>query len=244
MTAAHSVKPGTVFPNPPLREATVEVRFNPLLRIDRDIASFQEKITNSHPVLSTQPAPIDETVVNTFLFSAEDRSSTIRASDRSFAYSTQRYSGFADFKSAALDALGTFVDIYSIPLYRRLALRYISSIKLARRGDSFNFDEYVVPAISTDRYPANEVQQQTVFLVLRKKSGSLAIRSGIMTPHAAAGSPEAAYLLDLAFSSNDSVAGDAVQALMDEFHEEIEREFLAHLTEKMIERMMQPGSDK
>ena len=45
-----AAEPGTLFPNAPLKEAALEVRFNPLLKIERDIARFQERITEGYPL--------------------------------------------------------------------------------------------------------------------------------------------------------------------------------------------------
>ena len=234
-----AAEPGTIFSNPPLREAAFEVRFNPLLKIHRDLSIFQENIAAQYPVLGKDNALAGSEQIETFLFKSEDTKNIVRVSIRSFGFSTLAYRGYVPFKKELLEKTELFCKCFGIENFKRVGLRYINNIELEERQGWFNFTELIRPLIDLERLSAREISRFAQEIALRKDLGQLTIRSGLMPlpVQASSGSKKAVFVLDLDFDTEEPAALQQLSSMVDGFHNEVEAAFLRQITTAMIQRM-------
>jgi uncharacterized protein (TIGR04255 family) len=232
-------KPGTLFSNPPLKEAAFEVRFNPLLKIQRDLSIFQERIAAQYPVLGKENAPVGSEPLETFLFKSEDTKNIVRVSIRSFGFSTLAYRGYAPFKKELLEKTELFCDCFGIESFKRVGLRYINNIEVEEHQGQFNFTDFVRPLIDVTRLPIREISRFAQEIALRKDDGQLTIRSGLipLPMHGDNGSKKAIFVLDLDFDTEEPPGIKQLSSLVDNFHTEVEMAFLGQITSAMVDRM-------
>jgi uncharacterized protein (TIGR04255 family) len=234
-----AAKPGTLFSNPPLKEAAFEVRFNPLLKIQRDLSIFQEQIAAQYPVLGKDNALVGSEPLETFLFKSEDTKNIVRVSIRSFGFSTLAYRGYVPFKKELLEKTELFCKCFGIESFKRVGLRYINNIALEERQGWFNFTELIRPLIDLERLPVREISRFAQEIALRKDLGQLTIRSGLMPLpiQGGNGSKKAVFVLDLDFDTEESTGLQQLSAMVDGFHNEVEAAFLSQITTAMVQRM-------
>jgi len=235
--------PGTYFPNAPLKEVAFEVRFNPLLKIERDIARFQEGITQEYPLLGKEVTLTDGEQGSTFLFHTADKRKTIRASVRSFGLSTTGYHHFPPFREELLEKTNVFCHCYDVTSFTRVGLRYINNIEVPERQGAYDFTELVYPHLNLQRVSAKDIQKMAQEIVLTRKTGALAIRSGLLPLPPVPGREEkkAVYILDLDFYTETVTPLEQLSGLVATFHDEIEREFLSQVTKSMVRIMKGEG---
>ncbi len=235
--------PGTYFPNAPLKEAAFEVRFNPLLKIERDIARFQERITQEYPLLGKETGLTNGEQVSTFLFHTANKDKTLRISVRSFGFSTTNYHHFDPFRDELLEKTKDFCQCYDVTSFTRVGLRYINNIEIPERNGRFDFTELVHPLLDLQRISAEEIQRMAQEIVLTKPAGALAIRSGLIPLAPVPGREEkkALYVLDLDFYTETLTGREDLPRLVGTFHDEIEKEFLSQVTKSMVTVMEGKG---
>ena len=160
----------------------------------------------------------------------------MRASVGSFGFSTTDYHGFIPFRDELLEQTTLFCKSYEVGVFKRVGLRYINNIEIPERNGWFDFTEFVRPLLDLQRVSPQEVQKMAQEVVLTKTSGSLAVRSGLLPlpPLPGQGARKAMYVLDLDFYTEDATGSDQLPALLDSFHDEIEREFLTQITKSMV----------
>lgn len=233
-----ATEPGKIFPNPPLKEATFEVRFNPLLKIERDLARFQESITAQYPLLGKEPVMTDGGPRDTFLFNTEDKKKTMRVSVGSFALSVVDYKGFEPFRNEITEKAELFCRCYEIQDFKRVGLRYINNIEVEAFGEVFNFSEFVHPLIDVNRVSPREIRRLAMEITVQKDIGFLTIRTGLMPlPLPLAHTKKAVYVLDFDFYTEQPQTLSQVPSLLQGFHDHIEREFLGQITKSLVALM-------
>lgn len=235
-----------VFPNPPVREVAFEIRFNPLLKVQRDVADFQERIVRGYPSYSRERLLIDADEVDAWRFTSEDGAHTIRLSERSFGFITNRYSSFENYKSELLARLAVFTDVFAVKIVKRVGLRYINNIPVEIDSGQRLLSEYVNPLIDLQRFRVEELTRFACEVRLRKDKGNLTIRTGLINiPPGVTGTVQrgSVYILDLDFYDERELAIPTSE-LLDEFHREIQDEFLAHLKEEYLRIMEKVPSQR
>jgi uncharacterized protein (TIGR04255 family) len=242
--SALAAEPGTLFPNPPLKEASFEIRFNPLLKIQRDLSNFQEQIAAEYPVLGKDSSVVGSEQVETFVFKSEDEKRIVRASIKSFGFSTLAYHGYIPFKKELLEKTELFCNCFDINTFKRVGLRYINNIEIEERDNYFNLVEFVQPLIDLGRVPVKELRRYAQEIALRKDIGQVTIRSGLMPlpPQVSRELAKAVVVLDLDVDTEEPTNRTQLSSLLDGFHAEVETAFLTQITKSMVNRMRQEPS--
>lgn len=228
-----------VFPNSPIREVAFEIRFAPLLRVQRDLADFQQRIVSDYPAYATEVLTLNGEQVQAWRFTSEDRSRTIRVSEKSFGFITNQYESFELYKSELFRRLESFTTVFDIKSIKRVGLRYINNILLRLKEESLPFTDYVIPVIDAKKMKAEEITQFACELRLRKKIGTLTIRTGLIeVPAEIAKRAEerGIYILDLDLYATGTLPLPSSE-LLEEFHKEIQVEFLTHIKEQYLSVM-------
>lgn len=231
-----------VFPNAPLKEVAYEIRFAPLLRVQRDLADFQGKIVSSYPTYTTESVMLDTDQVQGWRFTSDDRGRTVRVTERSFGFITNRYVSFEKYVSELLRLQETFTGIFDIQAVKRVGLRYINNIAVELREGEASLLEYVNPVIDVARVTVGEITRFACEIQLKKKIGFLTIRTGLIgVPRGGSQKlqDQVIYILDLDFHSEGTLSLPTNE-LLQSFHEVIQAEFLAHLKETYLPVMEAP----
>lgn len=224
------------FDNPPLREVAFELRFAPLLKVQRDLADFQDLIVEDYPTYGTEKISVNGEKLHSWRFTSEDQSRTVRVTERSFGFITNRYQSFETYKSELLKRLESFHEIFKITSFHRMGLRYINNIPLNSERPQASLLEYVNPVLDLKRFQADKISQFACEIRLSKESGQLTIRTGLIGIGAKADGDirsEPIYILDLDFYQ-EGVSRNSITALLDTFHGEIQIEFLTQVREVYI----------
>ncbi|HEV2494743.1 MAG TPA: TIGR04255 family protein [Terriglobia bacterium] len=225
-----------VFPNAPVKEVAYEIRFAPLLRVQRDLADFQGQIVSDYPTYTTEPIMLDTDRVQGWRFSSDDRGRTVRVTERSFGFITNRYVSFEQYKSELLRLQDAFAKVFDIQAIKRVGLRYVNNIMVQFGQGQPLFLQYVNPVIDLTRLKEAEIVRFACEVQLKRARGVLMMRTGLIeVPPGGSGKPEeqAVYILDLDFQNEGPLVLPGSK-LLDDFHDEIQKEFLAHLKDTYL----------
>ncbi len=122
-------------------EAVVaQVRFLPILKVERDVTAFQDRVRALFPRFSSSRVR-DVTVVDaevqvnersSFSFETLDRRFTVGLSHEDLSLSSRRHLSRAEFLGAADLAIGALIAEFQPVVTTRTGLRYINRIELDR----------------------------------------------------------------------------------------------------------------
>lgn len=147
--------PRVVFRKNPLHEVICQLRFPPVLRIDREPpAEFQEQIRTQFPDFSESsefnidlsvfaPAPIFQegvaesvkhSAIKNYEFNSEDGQWKVNLTRGYIALTSKSYRTWEEFKEKLAVPLGAVASVYSPPYYTRVGLRYVSIIRRSELG--------------------------------------------------------------------------------------------------------------
>lgn len=123
--------------NPPLALALVEVRFSPIIGIEKYIPDLQDKLRGAYPHVSNSQAQsveindqgINLSNVSRWAFSSKDHSSAVDISFNRIVFLTTRYNQFEHLSEKIEYLLKTLSEIAKPSLYSRIGLRYCNVIK-------------------------------------------------------------------------------------------------------------------
>jgi uncharacterized protein (TIGR04255 family) len=132
----------------PLREVLCQVRFPPILRIEKEApANFQEAIRNRYPNLEVEHGvvlqfginpmtdkPTLETSAKIYRFKSLDSKSNVALSTDFFALSTSEYSHWHDFLDNFSFVEHAVQDEFSLPAISRIGLRFINKFTRKNTG--------------------------------------------------------------------------------------------------------------
>jgi len=231
-----------VFPNPPLVEVAFEVRFAPLLKVERQLPEFQEHIASEYPMLGEEQRKVDNQKVKSFEFKTTDQGKTIRISLRSFSFLSQKYEKFERYKEELTGHLESFCDSVGVKKVTRVGLRYINNIRLSAQNGSYPVSKFVRPLIDTERIDLESLLNLQMQVTLQLELNQFSIRTGLFPlPTETSDVPSAIYLLDYdCYVLRESDLSE-ITDLLDQFHDHIQRQFLQDLTPTYIEIMRGKG---
>lgn len=130
--------PRLIFDRPTLREVIFQVRFTPVLKIERDPVPFQEQVRRLgfvlHELHSVSLAPLPLAADSALsrvehVFSTADRRSTIVLTRDFVATSTTNYVGWSSFRPWIESAVGSVREDYAPAYATRIGLRYQNVIR-------------------------------------------------------------------------------------------------------------------
>lgn len=118
-------------PKNQLDKVICQIRFPPLLSIDRNIDLFQEKIRINYPkYVMEQIVPIG--VANPpgagHIFLSTDEKWSFNISTGAISLTTNDYRDWDDFERRFFELFNIFCDLFNIDTFSRIGLRYINAI--------------------------------------------------------------------------------------------------------------------
>ena len=162
------------FKNAPLVKAVFEIRFPAELSIECNNDKYYEKIRNKFPQIFIPKTSSSEAyALEAYQFSNIEEDEIIRFSINKFAFVTERYKNFKEFKQKCLDCMIPFCELYKISNLNRTGLRYINHIPIVREDGSIPIEKYLK---IENRFPNSVPNKFTVFsseTVARVKEGKL-----------------------------------------------------------------------
>jgi uncharacterized protein (TIGR04255 family) len=225
-----------IFPKPSVSEVACEIRFAPRLRVIPEIWRIQEELAESYPeVMEETITQADARLLQTFVFANSSVKKTIRVSQENFAFITNTYSSFEDFKSEGLARVFAFAEKFDVSSFKRVGLRYVNNIALEGNDQIGLLRRFVNVPIDLDRFDVSKIDQfLTEFRLKAGRGHRITIRGAfIQIPNAA----DARFILDLDCYSLELAPREKLASLLDEFHHEIQTQFLNHITNEYKEVM-------
>lgn len=138
-------------PKNQLDKVICQIRFPALLSIDRDIASFQESISEEFPVFipqSNMQGVADIPVAKNYIFNSTDGFWSVSVSIATISLTTSRYDDWKDFSTRMKQVLDKFAECFEVKDTTRIGLRYINAI----RPSSLGCDTGSLDGLIQDRY--------------------------------------------------------------------------------------------
>lgn len=138
-------------PKNQLDKVICQIRFPALLSIDRDIASFQESISEEYPVFIPQPniqGVADVPVAKKYIFNSPDGTWSVSVSIATISLTTSKYDDWKDFSTKMEQILDKFTKCFEVKYTTRVGLRYINAI----RPSSLGCDKGSLDSLIQDRY--------------------------------------------------------------------------------------------
>mgnify|MGYP000993867065 CR=1 FL=1 len=158
--------PRTVYGKNPLDRVICQLRFPPILRIDKEVpAEFQDRIRSEYPGFSEReelptlvapriqreflPELLRQTVpgeTRNYQFSTEDGIWTVNLTRNFLALTTNKYVRREEFKERLKTPLKVLIDEYEPACFSRIGLRYVDIIKRSALGlSSIDWGELLQP---------------------------------------------------------------------------------------------------
>ncbi len=159
-----------IYKKNPLDHVVCQLRFTPILRIDAEVpASFQDKIRREFPNFAeatevlielpsegNQQVPLEfvgqaikTTNIKNYTFTSEDELWRINLTRTFLALSTTKYKKWEEFKKRLEIPFNALMDVYDIPSFTRIGLRYVDVIKRSDLGlDGVPWSELLQPYVA------------------------------------------------------------------------------------------------
>lgn len=219
-----------VFPNNPLKQVAFEVRYPFSLRVQRDICGVQELVVRDYPVFQVDEVEfIKDSPARLHTFESQDRTQMLRVSEDRFIVVFTKYENFETFKSEALKRTEEFTTQFGITRYQRVGLRYVNNIEVPKEQNAYQVSKVVNPYFDIKRATRDGPMRFQLELTMKKHPCLVTLRTafGGKPPD----QPNAVYLLDLdAYVLSDTAISD-LGKLIDGLHDQIQVEFLNHITD-------------
>ena len=224
-----------IFPHPAVREVAFEIRFAPRLRIQKELWKFQDVVANAYPEASEENGlQPDGRIVAFSVFANSATKRVMKISQENFAVIANSYTTFEEFKSEATTQAETFCRLFDISGLRRIGLRYINHIELEGEDKIAALQKYVNVPLTFERLDRNTIRQ--LLTEFRFESGpyKLTVRGALLQLPVEA--KMHLYILDLDCCS-ESGETPLIGTVLDDLHNEIQKQFLLHVTEQFKEVM-------
>lgn len=228
-----------VYPNSPLQEVVLEVRFpgEPAIETHRD--EFFEIVREEFPdVLLPFVQPGQAVALQPYHFRSSDESRSLITALNRFAYVTRRYPGWESYRNEALKWLTKFGEQFRLTRLTRTGLRYINKIPFAP-GPMVPIHRFLNLGLSLGR-EVKQLRDASLYLVIPSgEIGSLSVRIG-----SDQGDPSRGIMfLDFDFAHEGALKFSDAEALFETSHTETKRffeelitsEYRAYLEGKEIE---------
>src|SRR4030067_3582542 len=141
---------GKTFKHPPLKQVAFEINFDIVLKIEQQIALYQDMIRTRLPIydpeveVSTVPEVFKPDLGKKyFVFRNKEKTKTLRASSSNFNYIVDDYSNFASYINDVISYSTDFCKTYEITTFNRMGLRYINNLDIPMRNGVYDFTHYV-----------------------------------------------------------------------------------------------------
>jgi uncharacterized protein (TIGR04255 family) len=134
---------GALYPNQPLAEVAVEVRYAGELAVEARRHEFQALIRDTYPKLLLPGAQGGVAPsLQHYRFEREDELSGVQVAVNSFSYYSRRYPGAPEFIDEATRLYGFFSSLVPSIDVRRVGWRYINAIPFIREGTTIPLSRY------------------------------------------------------------------------------------------------------
>jgi len=221
----------SVYKNAPLAHAAFEARFSGDLSIETNRDLFQKALRSKYPKLYVPNAtPEKAPALQHYHFRRDDGSAVVGLAINSFMYTSFRYPGFPTFKGDIEEAWQVFSNLFEIPNFTRLGLRYTNKLPVIRDDHRrFPLSKYVtakldvVPGISGEA-----VYDMGLSVTSEVPGGRLRVS---MTNDEGDGGLEI-LLLDLDFYRLGPIPKEDRISFIDAAHDQIESVFLKLISQE------------
>jgi uncharacterized protein (TIGR04255 family) len=230
-----------VYKNAPLVESAFEARFLGDLSIETKRDQFQKALKKDFPKLYVPNATIGKApALQHYQFRKEDDSAKVMLAVNSFAYSCSRYPGFDTYKRDVEGIWKIFSDLFDVPSFTRLGLRYVNHLPIIRdeRG-AIPLSRYITANLKvTESFPSDTVRELN-FTTLSEMSGG---ELRLLLENNKREQGLEILVLDLDFSRTGSIERNERGAFIDEAHGEIERVFVSLISDD-YKQIMEGGAE-
>lgn len=226
----------SIYKNAPLASASFEARFAGDLSIETKRDLFQKAIQYTYPKLYVPNAdPEKAPSLQHYQFRKEDGSAVVGLAVNSFMYTSRHYPGFPNFKKELEEAWKIFSDLYDIPSFNRVGLRYINRLPLIRdERHSIPLSKLVTAKLSLASGVSSDVLYDLGLTVVCETPRG---RFRIMMGNEEGEKGLEILLLDLDFFRLGPIAKEDRIAFIDEAHEQIEAAFLELISKEFRDIM-------
>jgi uncharacterized protein (TIGR04255 family) len=228
-----------IFPRPLIREVACEIRFAPRLRVNPEVWRIQDKLADDYPQLDQESVALAEgRLLQSYVFTNTTTNRIVKLSQENFAIIFNSYSSFEAFKEEALRRIRDFSELFEIQSFLRVGLRYVNHLDLPAENGIAKLQTLVNAPVDYDRFEASRIEQFLTEFRLRAKYHRLTVRGFLL--QVPGDPPMLKYLLDLDCYTTSPARPDNLSGLLDEFHTEIQAQFLEHIREECKQEMRKP----
>ncbi len=212
------------YKNAPLVKVAFEARFAGDLSIETKRDEFQRVLKPEFPNLYV-PNPVLglANALQHYQFRKEDNSAIVSLAVNSFVYTALRYPGFDNFSKDLERAWKHFSDIFDIPEFTRLGLRYTNHLPIIRaENGTIPVTKYVTSDLNPiTQVPTEKIYDVAVSVTCEMSDGQL--RLAIQNEKGAGGLE--ILVLDLDFSRTGAIKREEPGEFMPFAHKQIEKVF-------------------
>ena len=225
----------------PLAEVICQLRFPPILRIDSDVADFQEAIRGEYPLYAEEqvsvpgvPPEIAEMIKGAMpgpkpakKFGSADGRWTVALTREFVALQTSDYVRWEEFRGRLRAVLDTTERIFRPAFYTRVGLRYRDVIRRSRLAldPTTPWSQLLKPHIAGElatEIGSHVTELTHVSLIRLAGGGSVRIRHGLSKPE---GQEEQSYSIDTDFFTVDRTELPNANDRLDYFNQQAARLF-------------------
>jgi uncharacterized protein (TIGR04255 family) len=253
--------PRVIYRNNPLDRVICQLRFPPILQIDKEIpADFQERVRKDFPGFSEKkevtlvmpqkvqkefPADLLRQMLpsedKNYEFTSDDGIWTVNLTRTFLALTTRKYTRRDDFKKRLEIPLDALVNIYKPAYFSRIGLRYIDIIRRSTlKLDGINWCELLKPyALGLLSVPVVQGRIQSLdskYEVLLEDNSSMA-RIAMSLVQWQENNNEECFMIDTDFYTTQKTTVAGVDSRLDYFHVRASRLIQWLITERLHEAM-------
>lgn len=249
-----------IFNKNPLDQVICQVRFPAILSIDKDTPYlFQDKIRKDFPgfrelkekrfslpqeLASIVPdefaEELDQTSISNFQFSSEDGNWTVNLTRSFLAFTAKKYRRWEDFKEKLFVPINFLKEVYQIPYFARIGLRYVNVVRRSELGlIDVDWNELIRPYLLGVLSSPEVGKQTTEFecryeIKLAEGDGSLRL---ITRSAMAIDTGELYFVIDGDFFYNNKIIPDSLENKLDYLNSRSTRLIQWAITDKLRDAM-------
>ena len=254
--------PRVLYSKAPLVQVTCQLRFPPILRIEKEVpADFQDKIRQAFPLfervgplLQQIPPEVLQAIgrdVNpvVYHFISEDRLSTVELTPQSLGFTTRSYKYWETFRADLRLSLLALRAVYQPSFFMRAGLRYQDLIDRQKLGlDQVPWSKLLrtelIGELAIKELEDNVLgASRTLHVRMPSGRGTVLLRHGFgVIP----GQPQTGYVIDLDFSTEQKTEATNVEHVLSGLHEEVGRAFRWCITRQLHDALgpTEPNPDE
>jgi len=203
---------------------------NPI-RVAPEMWRFQEVLETEYPEVALETALLPNgATVSVTVFQDQLKARVIKVSPQNMALAFSAYSNFENFKEEVLKRSERFCEIFNVSSLIRVGLRYVNEIPLPTQEPE-SLTTYVKPLVEFDRIPLDSVQQFALQMAAKLDDHMILVRTALLA------GPIRTYVLDIDAYAETVKATSEISALLDRFHDSVQRVFLDHVTDEFKQVM-------